>query len=101
MSRQERLFPVKDSLLVVHWVSSFLATTSVFSTAVSPLVYSVLFSCDSLPPPLRSLCRLVVKGYRTPLAAEDLWTLREEDTSCKIIAELQQDWTAECAKIQK
>ncbi|XP_023277902.1 multidrug resistance-associated protein 1-like [Seriola lalandi dorsalis] len=44
---------------------------------------------------------LVVKGYRTPLAAEDLWTLREEDTSYKIISELQQDWTAECAKIQK
>eukprot|EP00066_Takifugu_rubripes_P022062 XP_011611328.1 PREDICTED: multidrug resistance-associated protein 1-like isoform X2 [Takifugu rubripes] len=43
---------------------------------------------------------LVVKGYRTPLAAEDLWTLRQEDTSGKIIAELQEDWTAECAKIQ-
>uniref|UniRef100_A0A3Q1KB76 ABC-type glutathione-S-conjugate transporter n=1 Tax=Anabas testudineus TaxID=64144 RepID=A0A3Q1KB76_ANATE len=36
---------------------------------------------------------LVVKGYRTPLAAEDLWTLREEDTSNKIISELQEDWT--------
>uniref|UniRef100_A0A665TN30 ABC-type glutathione-S-conjugate transporter n=1 Tax=Echeneis naucrates TaxID=173247 RepID=A0A665TN30_ECHNA len=47
-----------------------------------------------------SLCRLVVKGYRAPLAEEDLWTLREEDTSHKIISELQQDWTAECAKIQ-
>lgn len=45
--------------------------------------------------------RLVVKGYRTPLAAEDLWTLREEDTSNKIISELQEDWTAECAKLQK
>uniref|UniRef100_A0AAQ5ZNX8 ABC-type glutathione-S-conjugate transporter n=1 Tax=Amphiprion ocellaris TaxID=80972 RepID=A0AAQ5ZNX8_AMPOC len=43
---------------------------------------------------------LVVKGYRTPLEAEDLWTLREEDTSHKIISELQEDWTAECAKIQ-
>uniref|UniRef100_A0A671V7K3 ABC-type glutathione-S-conjugate transporter n=1 Tax=Sparus aurata TaxID=8175 RepID=A0A671V7K3_SPAAU len=38
---------------------------------------------------------LVVKGYRTPLAAEDLWTLREEDQSNKIMSELQQDWTAE------
>uniref|UniRef100_A0A7N8YRT8 ABC-type glutathione-S-conjugate transporter n=1 Tax=Mastacembelus armatus TaxID=205130 RepID=A0A7N8YRT8_9TELE len=44
---------------------------------------------------------LVVKGYRTPLAAEDLWTLREEDTSYKIISELQEDWTAERAKLQK
>uniref|UniRef100_G3Q646 ABC-type glutathione-S-conjugate transporter n=1 Tax=Gasterosteus aculeatus aculeatus TaxID=481459 RepID=G3Q646_GASAC len=41
---------------------------------------------------------LVVKGYRTPLEAEDLWTLREEDTSRKIIAELEEDWTDECAK---
>lgn len=48
-----------------------------------------------------SLRRLVVKGYRTPLEAEDLWTLREEDTSDKIISELQEDWTAECAKLQK
>uniref|UniRef100_A0AAQ4PBC7 ABC-type glutathione-S-conjugate transporter n=1 Tax=Gasterosteus aculeatus aculeatus TaxID=481459 RepID=A0AAQ4PBC7_GASAC len=44
---------------------------------------------------------LVVKGYRTPLEAEDLWTLREEDTSRKIIAELEEDWTDECAKVQK
>lgn len=50
---------------------------------------------------LGSLSRLVVKGYRTPLAAEDLWTLREEDTSHKIISELEQNWTAECAKLQK
>lgn len=47
------------------------------------------------------LRRLVVKGYRTPLEAEDLWTLRQEDTSHKIISELQEDWTAECAKVQK
>uniref|UniRef100_A0A669CM45 ABC-type glutathione-S-conjugate transporter n=1 Tax=Oreochromis niloticus TaxID=8128 RepID=A0A669CM45_ORENI len=43
---------------------------------------------------------LVVKGYRTPLEAGDLWTLREEDTSQKIISDLEQDWTAECAKLQ-
>lgn len=42
-----------------------------------------------------------MKGYRTPLEAEDLWTLREEDTSRKIIAELEEDWTDECAKVQK
>ncbi|KAG7278893.1 hypothetical protein CRUP_036407 [Coryphaenoides rupestris] len=44
---------------------------------------------------------LVVKGYRTPLEADDLWTLREEDTSDKIISDLEQEWTAECAKIKK
>ncbi|CAL8332500.1 unnamed protein product [Merluccius merluccius] len=44
---------------------------------------------------------LVVKGYRTPLEADDLWTLREEDTSDKIISDLEKEWTTECAKIQK
>ncbi|XP_028827470.1 multidrug resistance-associated protein 1 [Denticeps clupeoides] len=44
---------------------------------------------------------LVVKGYRTPLQAEDLWSLREEDTSEKIILDLQEEWTAKCAKLKQ
>uniref|UniRef100_A0A673JV88 ABC-type glutathione-S-conjugate transporter n=1 Tax=Sinocyclocheilus rhinocerous TaxID=307959 RepID=A0A673JV88_9TELE len=36
--------------------------------------------------------RLVVKGYRSPLKAEDLWSLREEDTSEKIICDLEKEW---------
>uniref|UniRef100_A0A674E981 ABC-type glutathione-S-conjugate transporter n=1 Tax=Salmo trutta TaxID=8032 RepID=A0A674E981_SALTR len=39
--------------------------------------------------------RLVVKGYRTPLEAGDLWNLREEDTSDKIISDLEEEWTTE------
>uniref|UniRef100_A0A8C7F049 ABC-type glutathione-S-conjugate transporter n=1 Tax=Oncorhynchus kisutch TaxID=8019 RepID=A0A8C7F049_ONCKI len=42
---------------------------------------------------------LVVKGYRTPLEAGDLWNLREEDTSDKIISDLEEEWTTECAKL--
>uniref|UniRef100_A0A8C2J7D8 ABC-type glutathione-S-conjugate transporter n=1 Tax=Cyprinus carpio TaxID=7962 RepID=A0A8C2J7D8_CYPCA len=38
---------------------------------------------------------LVFKGYRSPLQAEDLWSLREEDTSEKIISDLEEEWTAE------
>uniref|UniRef100_A0A674E9K4 ABC-type glutathione-S-conjugate transporter n=1 Tax=Salmo trutta TaxID=8032 RepID=A0A674E9K4_SALTR len=45
--------------------------------------------------------RLVVKGYRTPLEAGDLWNLREEDTSDKIISDLEEEWTTECAKLQQ
>uniref|UniRef100_A0A6Q2Z876 ABC-type glutathione-S-conjugate transporter n=1 Tax=Esox lucius TaxID=8010 RepID=A0A6Q2Z876_ESOLU len=41
---------------------------------------------------------LVVKGYRTPLEAKDLWNLREEDRSNKIISDLEEEWTTECAK---
>uniref|UniRef100_A0A8C2DR28 ABC-type glutathione-S-conjugate transporter n=1 Tax=Cyprinus carpio TaxID=7962 RepID=A0A8C2DR28_CYPCA len=36
--------------------------------------------------------RLVVKGYRSPLKAEDLWSLREQDTSEKIICDLEKEW---------
>uniref|UniRef100_A0A6Q2WPZ6 ABC-type glutathione-S-conjugate transporter n=1 Tax=Esox lucius TaxID=8010 RepID=A0A6Q2WPZ6_ESOLU len=43
---------------------------------------------------------LVVKGYRTPLEAKDLWNLREEDRSNKIISDLEEEWTTECAKLQ-
>uniref|UniRef100_A0A6Q2YZ46 ABC-type glutathione-S-conjugate transporter n=1 Tax=Esox lucius TaxID=8010 RepID=A0A6Q2YZ46_ESOLU len=44
---------------------------------------------------------LVVKGYRTPLEAKDLWNLREEDRSNKIISDLEEEWTTECAKLQQ
>ncbi|KAK3552701.1 hypothetical protein QTP86_021137, partial [Hemibagrus guttatus] len=43
---------------------------------------------------------LVVKGYRSPLTAEDLWSLREEDTSEKIISDLEREWSAQCAELQ-
>uniref|UniRef100_A0A8C2HJ52 ABC-type glutathione-S-conjugate transporter n=1 Tax=Cyprinus carpio TaxID=7962 RepID=A0A8C2HJ52_CYPCA len=41
---------------------------------------------------------LLFKGYRSPLQAEDLWSLREEDTSEKVISDLEEEWTAECTK---
>uniref|UniRef100_A0A674EA21 ABC-type glutathione-S-conjugate transporter n=1 Tax=Salmo trutta TaxID=8032 RepID=A0A674EA21_SALTR len=68
-----------------------------------------LFLCcfaDQPPEGKTVLCiidvplRLVVKGYRTPLEAGDLWNLREEDTSDKIISDLEEEWTTECAKLQ-
>uniref|UniRef100_A0AAY5EIB0 ABC-type glutathione-S-conjugate transporter n=1 Tax=Electrophorus electricus TaxID=8005 RepID=A0AAY5EIB0_ELEEL len=37
---------------------------------------------------------LVIKGYRTPLQAEDLWSLREEDSSEKILSDLEEEWTS-------
>uniref|UniRef100_A0A9J7YN69 ABC-type glutathione-S-conjugate transporter n=1 Tax=Cyprinus carpio carpio TaxID=630221 RepID=A0A9J7YN69_CYPCA len=43
--------------------------------------------------------RLVVKGYRSPLKAEDLWSLREQDTSEKIICDLEKEWAKQWAKI--
>ncbi|TRY81629.1 hypothetical protein DNTS_014478 [Danionella cerebrum] len=42
-----------------------------------------------------------LKGYRSPLQAEDLWSLREEDTSVRIISDLEEEWTAERTKLQQ
>ncbi|XP_028841265.1 multidrug resistance-associated protein 1 [Denticeps clupeoides] len=44
---------------------------------------------------------LVVKGFCSPLKAEDLWSLREEDTSDKIIADMENEWARQYAKLQK
>ncbi|XP_030646268.1 multidrug resistance-associated protein 1-like [Chanos chanos] len=44
---------------------------------------------------------LVVKGYRSPLKAEDLWSLREEDTSEQIISDLEREWAEQRAKLQQ
>ncbi|XP_051994919.1 multidrug resistance-associated protein 1 [Xyrauchen texanus] len=45
--------------------------------------------------------RLVVKGYHSPLKAEDLWSLREEDASEKIICDLEKEWAKQWAKLQQ
>uniref|UniRef100_A0A4W4HDB0 ABC-type glutathione-S-conjugate transporter n=1 Tax=Electrophorus electricus TaxID=8005 RepID=A0A4W4HDB0_ELEEL len=42
---------------------------------------------------------LVIKGYRTPLQAEDLWSLREEDSSEKILSDLEEEWTSARTKL--
>uniref|UniRef100_A0AAR2KWP1 ABC-type glutathione-S-conjugate transporter n=1 Tax=Pygocentrus nattereri TaxID=42514 RepID=A0AAR2KWP1_PYGNA len=43
---------------------------------------------------------LVVKGYRSPLTAEDLWSLREKDTSKKIISDLEREWSMQCERCE-
>lgn len=44
--------------------------------------------------------RLVVRGYRSPLTAKDLWSLREEDTSEKILRDLEREWSTQRAELQ-
>ncbi|XP_071760532.1 multidrug resistance-associated protein 1-like [Centroberyx gerrardi] len=44
---------------------------------------------------------LVMRGYRCPLQLEDLWSLREEDSSHQIISDLEKDWAQQCAKLQQ
>uniref|UniRef100_A0A3B4WXX9 ABC-type glutathione-S-conjugate transporter n=1 Tax=Seriola lalandi dorsalis TaxID=1841481 RepID=A0A3B4WXX9_SERLL len=43
---------------------------------------------------------LVVQGYRRPLQAEDLWSLRDQDSSIQIMMDLEKFWTQNCKKLQ-
>ncbi|XP_062841068.1 multidrug resistance-associated protein 1 [Trichomycterus rosablanca] len=44
---------------------------------------------------------LVWRGYHSPLTAEDLWSLREEDTSQKIMSDLEREWITQRAALQQ
>ncbi|XP_023282660.1 multidrug resistance-associated protein 1-like [Seriola lalandi dorsalis] len=44
---------------------------------------------------------LVVQGYRRPLQAEDLWSLRDQDSSIQIMMDLEKFWTQNCKKLQE
>ncbi|XP_042345538.1 multidrug resistance-associated protein 1-like [Plectropomus leopardus] len=43
---------------------------------------------------------LVVQGYRQPLQAADLWPLRDQDTSNRIMTDLERFWTQNCKQLQ-
>uniref|UniRef100_A0AAR2L5V0 ABC-type glutathione-S-conjugate transporter n=1 Tax=Pygocentrus nattereri TaxID=42514 RepID=A0AAR2L5V0_PYGNA len=68
------------------------------------LFWTLAVVCSLVP--LRANIQAVVEevsntGYRSPLTAEDLWSLREKDTSKKIISDLEREWSMQCAKLQQ
>uniref|UniRef100_A0AAR2L873 ABC-type glutathione-S-conjugate transporter n=1 Tax=Pygocentrus nattereri TaxID=42514 RepID=A0AAR2L873_PYGNA len=84
----------------------YLAFFSYFALQLAQLFLSCF--ADQAPPSKatlkvreRILHKLVVKGYRNPLQAEDLWSLRKEDTSEKIVSDLEEEWTTERTKLQQ
>uniref|UniRef100_A0A8C7QWB8 ABC-type glutathione-S-conjugate transporter n=1 Tax=Oncorhynchus mykiss TaxID=8022 RepID=A0A8C7QWB8_ONCMY len=99
----------KIQLVMYEGITTDIVRYTAFFSYFS-LQLAQLFLCcfaDQPPEGKTVLCiiavplRLVVKGYRTPLEAGDLWNLREEDTSDKIISDLEEEWTTECAKLQE
>ncbi|XP_053196098.1 multidrug resistance-associated protein 1-like isoform X2 [Scomber japonicus] len=44
---------------------------------------------------------LVIRGYRHPLQAADLWSLRDRDSSAWILSDMEKNWTQHCADLQK
>uniref|UniRef100_A0A8C7C9T1 ABC-type glutathione-S-conjugate transporter n=1 Tax=Oncorhynchus kisutch TaxID=8019 RepID=A0A8C7C9T1_ONCKI len=99
----------KIQLVMYEGITTDIVRYTTFFSYFS-LQLAQLFLCcfaDQPPEGKTVLCiiavplRLVVKGYRTPLEAGDLWNLREEDTSDKIISDLEEEWTTECAKLQE
>jgi len=47
------------------------------------------------------LFRLIIKGYKKPLEAQDLWCLKHHDQSHKIVPKLLKEWQKEQAKSQR
>lgn len=43
---------------------------------------------------------LVFKGYQRPLEAEDLWSLRDQDSSMRIMMDLEKLWSQKCEQLQ-
>uniref|UniRef100_A0A3Q2XL02 ABC transmembrane type-1 domain-containing protein n=1 Tax=Hippocampus comes TaxID=109280 RepID=A0A3Q2XL02_HIPCM len=52
--------------------------------------YCALSKKHNFPP-----SSLVIRGFRRPLQADDLWTLRDQDSSERIMSELEAAWTKE------
>ncbi|XP_066498934.1 multidrug resistance-associated protein 1-like [Hoplias malabaricus] len=99
----------------------FVAFFACFSLQLTQLILSCF--ADQRPDVLKPICKkspcpeedasflsrtlfwwfsgLVVKGYRSPLRAEDLWSLRDKDTSAKIISDLEKEWSSQCARLQQ
>ncbi|XP_028435648.1 multidrug resistance-associated protein 1 [Perca flavescens] len=44
---------------------------------------------------------LVVRGYRRPLQAADLWSLRDQDSSIRIMTDLEKFWSQSCKQLQE
>ncbi|XP_042250798.1 multidrug resistance-associated protein 1-like isoform X4 [Thunnus maccoyii] len=44
---------------------------------------------------------LVIRGYRRPLQAADLWSLRDEDSSVRILSDMEKAWTRRCAELHR
>uniref|UniRef100_A0A8C4Z3A9 ATP-binding cassette, sub-family C (CFTR/MRP), member 6a n=1 Tax=Gadus morhua TaxID=8049 RepID=A0A8C4Z3A9_GADMO len=102
----ERLRGCRSSVfLFLFWVLAVVCS-------LVPLRAKIQLAVDENPCPVKDasflskilfwwFTGLVVKGYRSPLEADDLWHLRDEDSSDKILSDLEKEWNAECARIQK
>uniref|UniRef100_A0A674EC47 ABC-type glutathione-S-conjugate transporter n=1 Tax=Salmo trutta TaxID=8032 RepID=A0A674EC47_SALTR len=97
----------KIQLAMYEGITTDIVRYTAFFSYFSLQLAQLFLCCFADQPPEGKTCiidvplRLVVKGYRTPLEAGDLWNLREEDTSDKIISDLEEEWTTECAKLQQ
>ncbi|KAF3843965.1 hypothetical protein F7725_016013 [Dissostichus mawsoni] len=84
---------------IVSDIVRYLAFFSYFTIQLAQLFMCCLLT--SLQREKNTFQKACCERISHPLAGEDLWTLREEDTSRKIISELEENWTDECAELQK
>uniref|UniRef100_A0A8B9RPH0 ABC-type glutathione-S-conjugate transporter n=1 Tax=Astyanax mexicanus TaxID=7994 RepID=A0A8B9RPH0_ASTMX len=92
------LVPLRANIQAVVGEVCYSVRSAAFFTCFSLQLAQLILSCFA---DQHNNLLLVVKGYRSPLKAEDLWSLRKEDTSEKIIGDLEREWTTQCAKLQQ
>uniref|UniRef100_A0AAQ5Y5P3 ABC-type glutathione-S-conjugate transporter n=1 Tax=Amphiprion ocellaris TaxID=80972 RepID=A0AAQ5Y5P3_AMPOC len=105
------MFLVLCSMVPLKGLSSdalrFVAFFICFSLQLIELVLSCFSDCRPLSDKHANIqvtnrltSSLVVRGYRRPLQAADLWTLRDQDSSVYIMTELDKFWSQSCKQLR-
>jgi len=70
-----------------HFLFIFVA---VFDTTVNALILLLQFLC---------LCSTIFIGWRRTLTFDDIWDIRDEDSSSKIMPAFERNWHRQKAKV--
>uniref|UniRef100_A0A670K0E1 ABC-type glutathione-S-conjugate transporter n=1 Tax=Podarcis muralis TaxID=64176 RepID=A0A670K0E1_PODMU len=98
LTQMERLKGVQSSgVLLVYWLLFFLSSIVPFSSKIQHGV--ALLNAPFHERPL--FHRLLWKGYRQPLQAEDLWSLARENSSEDIVTKIEDAWNEHCARAKQ
>uniref|UniRef100_A0A670K1M6 ABC-type glutathione-S-conjugate transporter n=1 Tax=Podarcis muralis TaxID=64176 RepID=A0A670K1M6_PODMU len=100
LTQMERLKGVQSSgVLLVYWLLFFLSSIVPFSSKIQHGVVGALLNAPFHERPL--FHRLLWKGYRQPLQAEDLWSLARENSSEDIVTKIEDAWNEHCARAKQ
>uniref|UniRef100_A0AAQ5XYZ7 ABC-type glutathione-S-conjugate transporter n=1 Tax=Amphiprion ocellaris TaxID=80972 RepID=A0AAQ5XYZ7_AMPOC len=101
--QMERIKGTRSSvLLFLFWMFLVLCSMVPLKVTIEQIIDQVSETDSSVRLSVyTSVCELlVVRGYRRPLQAADLWTLRDQDSSVYIMTELDKFWSQSCKQLQ-